>query len=540
MRKNHQIFLLSFVVFMVGLFLVGCSSNEPASNEAQNKSIQEEGESTGEQDQEEVSEEEKYGGKVTVRFPYQPTSLGYPPDITPPSAVLPIVQPAVETLGRYNPDGTIGPWLATDWELDPESKTITVHLREGVKFHDGTDFNAEAVKWSVETVSKERGMDTFERVEAVDSHTVRFHLKKWATGQLEDIMWIYPITSPTAFEKMGKDGVMFHPVGTGPFKFESYEPDQYVRYVRFENYWQEGLPYLDELEIRIIVDDNTALNAFLGREIDVVVQLPGDLIEQYLDSTEFDVVPLETTVGLEIRGLVANSLDENSPLADVNVRKAISYAINREEIAQSLFKGLVIPTNQLAMEGTANYTPDLEPFEYNPEKAKQLLAEAGYPDGFSTKLIGQPPEALFLQAVQGYLADVGITAEVEIYERGRYLSMVMSDGWEGLATYVATSSNDISSQLKYHFSENATIWGPFTIRPQDMLDLMDKYDQEIDPDIRAEIAHEVQKVVFEKYHLVNLVYIQKIPYLKHKHVQDPGFYTSRTALFTPEKMWVKK
>lgn len=539
MYQRRKVYLLMAVFITLTVVLFGCSDggSEPAS---QNKTADEtEGDEETEQ---QVKEEDKYGGKVTIRFPLTPTSLGHLPDLVPPTAVLPIVQPALETLGRYNPDGTIGPWLATDWELKPEENKIIVHLQEGVKFHDGTDFNAEAVKWVFDmAIEAKRPLSTtVESVEVVDTHTVQFNLSTWTTGILEDLFWIYPIASPTAYEKLGKDGVMYHPVGTGPFVFDSYEPDQYVRYVRNENYWQEGLPYLDELEIRLISDDNTALNAFLGGEIDVAIQLPGDIVDQYRDTTEFDVVPVETTVGLEIRGLVGSSLDENSPFSHVNVRKAVSYAINREEIAQSLFKGFVTPTNQYALEGTPNYVPDLEAFEYNPEKAKQLLAEAGYPNGFKTKLIGQPTETLLLQAVQGYLADVGIEAEVEVYERARYLSIIMNEGWEGLVTYVPTSQNELGSLLRPHYGRDGTAWGPFTIRPEDMLDLIDQFDQETDPEKRVELAHELQRVIFEKYHLVNVLYVQKIPYLKHKHVKDPGFYTTRAAMFTPEKMWVEK
>lgn len=526
---------------IVAVILAGCSAEESSSN-SQLPQEEAEEQTQGEETRSAVSEDEKYGGKVTIRFPYQPTSLGYLPDLIPPTAVLPIVQPALETLGRYNPDGTMGPWLATDWQLDPESKTITVELREGVKFHDGTDFNADAVKWVFDTAieAKRPLSTTLERVEVVDSHTVRFHLNTWTTGILHDMFWIYPIASPTAFEKMGKDGVMFHPVGTGPFKFDAYEPDQYVRYVRNENYWQEGKPYLDEIEIRLITDNNTALNAFLGGEIDVAVQLTGDMADQYKDTTDFELVPVETTVGLEMRGLVANSIDKQSPLADPNVRKAISYAINREEIAQALFKGYVTPTSQFFMEGSPFYNPDLEAFEYNPEKARQLLAEAGYPDGFSTRLIGQPPESVILQAVQGYLAEVGITAEVEIYERARYLAMAMTEGWDGLITYTTTTQNELGSMLRPHFGPDANTWGPFVDRPDELFQLISQFDQEIDNEIRKEISDELQKVFFEKYHLANMIYIEKIPYFKHKHVKDAGFYTNRAAMFTPEKMWVEK
>lgn len=532
-RKGYLILAL---LLMMSLTLVGCSS-EGGSTEGEEGGPTEAGEAEG------VKEEDKYGGKVTIRTHQNPSALGYTPKITPPSSTVPVVQPALETLGRYNPDGSMGPWLATDWEMDPEAKTITMQLREGVTFHDGTEFNAEAVKWVFDSVleAEGRGLNrTVKSVEVIDSHTVRFHLINWSTGILEDLLWQYPITSPKAYEEMGEEGVLFHPVGTGPFMFDSYEPDVHIRYKRYDNYWQEGLPYLDELEFRIIVDPNTALNAFLGNELDINLNVPGDIIADYADTDQFDIVPVETIVGLNIVGLVGNSLDPDSPFADARVRKAITYAINREEIAQSLFKGYVLPTNQYALPGSPYYDPDLEPFEYNPEKAKQLLAEAGYPDGFSTTLIGVQQESVLLQAVQGYLAEVGIDAKVDIVDRARYLAMCMDEGWDGLIVYVATSGNEFRSLMAPHFGPTASIWGPFTIRPDDVIELMDQFDQETDPDARVEIARELQRAVFEEHHMVNLLYVTKTPYMKHKHVQDDGIYTQRTILGTPEKMWIKK
>lgn len=531
-KKQLTIFISIISIFII----IGCSNSSSTSSTAANN------ENNTTSDTSTISEEDKYGGHVVIREVGQPTSYGWGPEMSPPTNMLPAASPAMETLGRFNPDGTIGPWLAKDWDLDPDNKQITVYLEKGVKFHDGTDFNAEAVKYNLDLyIEEKRPLSVhLERVEVVDEHTFILHLSEWSSALLSDLFWIYPMMSPTAAKELGPDGLRFNPVGTGPFVFDSMQNDVYVKYVRNENYWKEGLPYLDSIEIRYIPDNNTALNSFLAKEIDVAIKMPGDIIADYEGTADFEIVEPATTVGLVGEGFVSNSLDPNSPFHDVRVRKAVTYAIDKNAIAESLFRGYVTPIHQFALPGEPNYNPDIEKFDYNPEKAKELLAEAGYPNGFKTTITGIATESIVMQAIQGYLAEVGIEADVNVVDQARWVSMFQEEGWDGLIQKRETAQAEIGSMLNPHYGPNATGWGMFTQRPEELYQLLEAFDLEVDQEKRAEIAREIQRVFHEEHHIATVLYYVTTPYIKHKHVQDDGFFTTRGHFFTPEKMWVLK
>jgi ABC-type transport system substrate-binding protein len=362
----------------------------------------------------------------------------------------------------------------------------------------------------------------------------------WANSALNDLFWTYPIASPTAFKKMGKEGMEKHPVGTGPFKFDSMQNDNYIKFVRNENYWQKGLPYLDSIEWKIIIDPNTALNSFLANEVDVALQLSGDLVANLKGRKDIELVDPVAPIGLLGAGLIGNSADPKSPFADVRVRKAISYAINKKDITEVLYHGFAVPVNQYSLKGAWSYDPNIDPYDFNPEKAKQLLKEAGYPNGFSTKLIGHASHRTWLTAVQGYLAEVGIKAEVVIVEPARFNAMAMTDGWDGLIGYFFLTDNELSTIINPHFGPNTAIYGTYALRPEKVQKLNDQFNAETDFEKRKQLAHELQSTILDEYHLFTPLFVSKTPYLKYSKVQDDQFYTQNGMLFSPEKMWIKK
>lgn len=534
-RKFIQSAVVSCLILV--LIISGCTSgNKPEAK--QNGTKPSDSNQTGANQ----ADKEKYGGTVNIRITQTPTNMGYPPTLVPPSGFLPIVQPAMETLGRYNPDGTMGPWLAESWDVDPKGKTITVKLRKGVKFHDGTDFNAEAVKYNMDlNLEAKRPLSaSIDSVDAVDSHTVRFNLKYWTNSLLNDLFWIYPIASPKAYKEKGKDWMITHPVGTGPFKFDSMQKDVFIKWVRNDDYWQKGLPYLDGINMQIIVDPNTARNTFLSKESDILTQLPGDMLDAFKNFKDVEIVKPKTEVGLAGEGLVSDSNNPKSPFYDVRVRKAISYAIDRKKIAEVLYRGYVTASNQFNVPGSWVYNPDLDPFDLNVEKAKQLLTEAGYPNGFSTTLTGTPNEANLLQAIQGYLSNIGITAKINVVQTTKWNALVMTEGWEGLITYRYTTDRELASSMLPHFGPDANIYGNHSLRPEKVMKLINDYNTELDNDKRKKIAMDIQKAVFDEYAMVTSLYVETTPYLRQKKIQDDGTLTSRYLFFTPEKMWIKK
>jgi len=161
-----------------------------------------------------------------------------------------LMKPAVESLIREDINGGYHPWLATGWKIDQAKNTITLSLRQGVKFHDGTDFNAKATKRCIDQAIEAKQVKGFLSVDVVDDYTVRINVDTYQNNYLNLLAGspCNPV-SPSAFEKKGKEWAMWHPVGTGPFKFVSFDRGSKVTYTRWEGYWQKGRPYLDGIPV---------------------------------------------------------------------------------------------------------------------------------------------------------------------------------------------------------------------------------------------------------------------------------------------------
>jgi ABC-type transport system substrate-binding protein len=291
-----------------------------------------------------------------------------------------------DTLLRLDEDGNLAPYLATDWKIDTQNGTITLNLRKGVKFHDGTDFNAQAVKFSFDLRKDEYKNSAFRSVKSIDvidDYTVRINLTQFDNTFLP-VLWFIPgqISSPTNYQTLGKDKAQFTMVGTGPFKLVDYNQDVGMTFARNPDYWQPGKPYLDGFEYKVIADPTTQELMFRNGEIDIP-PIDADIQQRLKDTGQFQFVPYTggTSVFWE---LVPDSANADSPWSNLKVREAAEYAIDKEAIARELGGPTAVPQYQWGPEGTYAYVPDLPARKYDPEKAKQLLAEAGYPNGFKT------------------------------------------------------------------------------------------------------------------------------------------------------------
>jgi len=327
--------------------------------------------------------------------------------------------------------------LCTELIIAPDLMSVTMHLRKGVKFHDGTDFNAEAAKWNLDMFKsgKRSDLDPVDSIDILDEYTIRLNLNVFYNNTLGYLATpTGQIVSPTATEKNGVEWAIWNPVGTGPFKFVSYEKDIAVIYERFDDYWGEGLPYLDGFEIITIKDPLVAVAALQAGEIDFIFRL----------DTKFaaDLKTIGYTVDNCIGEgkasiLVPDGANPDSPFADKRVREAVEYAIDRKAIADTLGRGFWDATNQLAPPDSYAYVPGFGR-TYNPDKARELLAEAGFPDGFKTSIIVLTTEANCKDectAIQGYLARVGIDAELILADAAKW-GDYRYGGWQNGLCYV--------------------------------------------------------------------------------------------------------
>jgi peptide/nickel transport system substrate-binding protein len=332
--------LLMLFIFVIGL--LGCSTDSQETASSPN------GENNGQQnEQNQTTESEpRHGGVLKIIFQEDIQNMGFPAQDAA-SLTHYYRAPALETLGRYNENGEMTPLLAEKWDIDPDNKTITFYLKKGIKFHDGTDFNAEAVKWNIEQYQENKRTEVLgiKSIDVLDSHTVQLKLEKWDISLLESICYFVQMVSPTAVQEHGSDWAIEHPVGTGPFVLESWERDVSAKFVKNENYWMEGQPYLDGIELLFIKDENTAANAFKSGNAHVLAHVdPLTIVE--LNATGQYVMQEQKGYGRRVHGFVFNSASKDSPFADVKVRQAVMHAIATQAIVDSVYFGLGEVANQ--------------------------------------------------------------------------------------------------------------------------------------------------------------------------------------------------
>ncbi len=357
---------------------------------------------------------------------------------------------ALETLDPYNTNSTINqaagkayyeglyefdrnlkmqPKLATEYSVSPDGLVYTMKLRPGVKFHDGSDFNAEAVKATFDRVANPENKlaryTQFNRVaktEVVDPLTVRITLKEPFSAFINALA--HPsamIISPAALAKYGKD-IGLNPVGTGPFKFVEWKPSEYLKVAKFDGYWNKGFPKVDTLTIRTVPDNNTRAAVMQTGEAQFAFPIPYEQISVLEKNPKLDVID-------DAKSIMARYVSMNTsakPFNDVRVREAINYAINKQALAKVAFSGFATPLEGVVPQGV-DFAVKMKPWPYDPKKAKELLAQAGYPNGFETTLwsaYNDGTSVKVVQFLQQQLTQVGIKTSIEILESGQRVQRV--------------------------------------------------------------------------------------------------------------------
>lgn len=408
------------------------------------------------------------GGTLRVGTASDGTSIGFPPKH------LPVVSqrqaaPALEPLLRTDKSGKIIPWLASDYKNDVAAKAVTLTLQKGVRFHDGTDFNADAVKWNLEqyVAAKSGGTEKFKSIDVVDDFTVRINLTDWDNTVTSNLAYtLSMIISPTAYKTKGADWILNNPVGTGAFEFVSWTKDGKTIYKKFGSYWRKGQPYLDGVQFIPITETTTRQLSFRQGELDIVLGLaPEDRAGLEKDG----YLIAGTRIGSGATSLVPDSANPNSPWSKLQVRQAAQYAIDTDAIVKAIFVTEAEPANQWIYKGHWGYNPDVKGYPFDPAKAKQLLAEAGYPNGFKTKITYLGTDAASARpytAVQGFLKAVGIDADLDPATSARWNEVALAGGkWEGLLMGVFWALRTWLRRWHRDISAAASTIASFQFRP---------------------------------------------------------------------------
>jgi len=374
----------------------------------------------------------KSGGIFRRIYRDFPSNLSYIPEQN--LADESMAKAYAETLVYWAGDGEFKPELAKSWEIDETAKTLTFHLQEGVTFHDGTPFNAEAVRANVQLLIDSQRLANgqyVDSIEVVDEYTFRYNLNALFTPQMMLHSYGYNLLtmfSPTALEDNGKEWAVSNYVSTGPFKFDSFERDVSLKMVRYDDYWRgDPYPYLDAIEIIFVADVTIASTKFQAGEGDAVSGLSlKEAID--LEKMGYKLIP---QIGGFYSDLIPDTKSEGSIFKNQKVREAIEYAIDRDGLAAALGYGKGVAVKSLGPRGSQGYDPNFQIREYDPQKALDLLAEAGYPEGFKTTIYQLQGPTDQTEAIQTFLADVNIEAEIQVEDPGKFFGRIYGEGWEG-------------------------------------------------------------------------------------------------------------
>lgn len=445
----------------------------------------------------------KYGGTLRLASPAATPVIGWPAGMGATMSGT-MAQVCLETLLRQNAEGDLVPWLAESYDVADDLTSITFHIRKGVKFHDGSDLNADVVKWNLENFmsagggasapaagagappagatagappadsgaaagaappadaaagaappsdasaggappadasaggappagavpgAAAAGVSTWSSVEVIDEYTVKVNLSEWnnyTPAGFADAGTLISMVSKASFDEHGLDWMKANPVGTGPFVFESYTQDAGATFKKNPDYWatdEQGnkLPYLDGVEFKFGGSLQNRQQMVLSDEVDLALSIEPGAGAADLAAKGYNMVVVRD-VNNEI---YFDTTSQGSPWAKKEVREAAEYAIDREALAKGLGFGFVTALYQIPPSSTTAYNLDFAAArKYDTEKAKQLLAAAGYPDGFETTIVLSPvgvnPD--IATAVQGYWSAIGIKAQIEKPDMGKFMT----------------------------------------------------------------------------------------------------------------------
>lgn len=324
-----------------------------------------------------------------------------------------------EGLMGFDENMNVVPVLAESYNVSDDGLVYTFTLKEGIKFHDGADFNAEAVKANIERVMDEannlrmrRSFTKVASVEARDAKTVVITLSEPYNAFLNKMAMLL-IVSPKAIADK-TDLAQGVAAGTGPYKFKEWVQGDRLDLVKNEAYWQEGLPKVDSVTFKPVPENGSRIAMLKTGEADFIYPMPTEQVAQVEGEEGIVIDKIDSTI---VRYVTLNTMKK--PFDDVRVRQALNYAIDKEAYIKVVKTGLGSKLDSSMSSKTQYYSPQTG-YDYDPEKAKQLLAEAGYPDGFQAEIWGENDSETVkgMQFIQQQLAQIGVELEVKSMEGG--------------------------------------------------------------------------------------------------------------------------
>ncbi len=518
-----------WLIFLAAVLLAACSPQKPADQASSPAAATA------------PTEKSKSTDKLVVVMEANPDSLD--PQNTTETTANSAQRTMLEGLMGFDKDMKAVPVLAKEMpELSADAKTVTFKLREGVVFHDGTPFNADAVKKNFERVldpknglKRARFFKMIEKVEAIDEHTVKFILNSPFSAIVNILT--HPaaaIMSPKSFENGEK--VDRKPVGTGPYAFEDWVDGQYIRMKKFDQYWdKDNPPAFSTVEFRLVPETASRVAMLMTGEAQFVYPLTPEQAETLKANANLELVNYPS--------IIENYMGMNhriKPFNDVKVRQAINYAIDKDAMIKVVKMGFASPADSPVAPKVAGYSQQ-KLYDYNPDKAKQLLAEAGYPNGFDAVLWTDNPTEMIKGAefIKQQLAAVGIKLKIETMETGTFYDMLdAGDGVQLYYSHWSPSTGEADWVLRPNFTSdfvgakgNNSGW----YRNPKVDELVEKALQTGDQAEVMKLHAEAQKILVEDaawgYLFVDDILLGKQKDLKDAYVLPDGVIDVRKAKY---------
>jgi peptide/nickel transport system substrate-binding protein len=437
-----------------------------------------------------------------------------------------ITENIMETLLQYGEqDTTVNPGLAKEWEVSDDGLTYTFKLQEGVKFHDGTDFNAEAVIFNFNRWMNGNADDfpyytmfggykgeeghVIKEIKAIDEHTVQFVLTRPQAPFLKNLaMSPFGISSPAAVEKFG-DKYRENPVGTGPFKFVEWKQNDRIVLEKNENYWQKGLPKLNKLIFRVIPENSARMNALVNGEIDVMDGL-NNSDEANIKSNDKLQVIKRPSMNVGYLGFTVN----RPPFDNKLVRQALNYAIDKEAIINAFYGGQAIPAVNAMPPSIEGYNDSVKDYPYDLEKAKALLKEAGFANGFEMDLWAMPvarpymPEGMKVaEVIQESFSKIGVKAKIQSVDWATYLDKAAKGEFDAFMLGWTGDNGDADNFLYTLLDKDSIGSNNYSFYANDSLhDVLIKAQTESDQEKRNVLYKQAQEIIKDDAPWVPLVH----------------------------------
>jgi peptide/nickel transport system substrate-binding protein len=489
----------------------------------------------------------KPGG--TLKVAWEADVTGLDPYLSPGVQAWDTVGNIFSSLVTIDTNFNYVPELAESWEAQDGGKVYVFRLRQGVTFHDGTDFDAAAVIWNFERIMDPEenalGRPLFQiidKVEALDAHTVKFTLK-YPSQTFLPALAIYPrnflIKAPNTYKTWGRQDAHLHPTGTGPFKLAKWETNQIIVLEKNPDYFKKGLPYLDRIEFKIMKDGITRATALRAGEVDFLNYVPKEMVERLSKESNIQLLRGPDTQSVNI-----SFHNSRKPFDDVRVRQALGgYGIDRHAIAKTAMLGLGQALWSFVPPGGKDHIDFEEEFPYNPEQAKVLLKEAGFDEQNPLKYTimtnqAEPSLPTVATIIKTQLAQIGVEVTVEVLDRPIFLKRLTSPNradrdWDQIVNLTGSSFD------AYTRSFILDSRGRNIMNHQDpKLDaLWDQLKAAPTPEEWSRLSHEVQRYVAR-----NMIQISAttLPFIQAAQQYVKGYVYERGFKIRFEQTWLDK